>query len=83
MSTIALANAEAPAEMITPNDPATTYSAEEVLKNARTYFKGDELAATTWMNKYALRDAAGHLVEASPADMHRRMAREFARIEAR
>ncbi|MFN9325620.1 MAG: ribonucleotide reductase N-terminal alpha domain-containing protein, partial [Flavobacteriales bacterium] len=55
---------------------------EEVRKNALAYFKGDELAATTWMNKYALRDGDGHLVEASPADMHRRMAREFARIEA-
>jgi ribonucleoside-diphosphate reductase alpha chain len=56
---------------------------EEVRKNALAYFKGDELAATTWMNKYALRDGDGHLVEASPADMHRRMAREFARIEAK
>ena len=56
---------------------------EEALANARAAFLGDELAATTWVNKYALRDAAGHLVEASPADMHRRMAREFARIEAR
>lgn len=83
MSTIAIADVEAPAVMTTPNENLRTYSAEVVLKNALAYFKGDELAATTWMNKYALRDAAGHLVEASPADMHRRMAREFARIEAR
>ena len=39
------------------------------------YFSGDELAASTWMNKYAYRD------EKTPVDMHRRMAKEFARIE--
>lgn len=39
------------------------------------YFKGDELAASTWRNKYA---AEG---EQTPDDMHRRMAKEFARIE--
>jgi len=58
------------------------HTEEVVLANSMAYFKGDELAATTWMNKYALRDAEGRLVEASPVDMHRRMAREFARIEA-
>ena len=57
-------------------------SKHEVLAAALAYFNGDELAATTWMNKYALRDAEGHLLERTPADMHRRMAREFARIEA-
>jgi ribonucleoside-diphosphate reductase alpha chain len=54
---------------------------EPVLSSSMAYFNGDELAATTWMNKYALRDAAGRIVETTPADMHRRMAREFARIE--
>lgn len=39
------------------------------------YFKGDELAASTWRNKYA---AEG---EQTPDDMHWRMAEEFARIE--
>jgi ribonucleoside-diphosphate reductase alpha chain len=67
----------------TPNTKKKTYKQEDVLKNALDYFKGDDLAATTWMNKYALRDADGHLVESSPADMHRRMAKEFARIEAK
>jgi len=50
---------------------------EELLK----YFNGDELAASTWLNKYAKRDKNGEIVEQTPADMHRRMAREFARIE--
>ncbi|MBK9148517.1 MAG: adenosylcobalamin-dependent ribonucleoside-diphosphate reductase [Flavobacteriales bacterium] len=54
---------------------------EEALVAAMAYFHGDELAATTWVNKYALRDPEGRLLERSPADMHRRMAREFARIE--
>jgi ribonucleoside-diphosphate reductase alpha chain len=39
------------------------------------YFKGDELAVSVWQGKYA---ADG---EITPDDMHRRMAKEFARIE--
>ena len=35
------------------------HPSEEVLKNALAYSKGDELAATTWMNKYALRNSDG------------------------
>ena len=53
----------------------------EALAASLAYFHGDELAATTWVNKYALRDVAGHLIEQTPIDMHHRMAREFARIE--
>ena len=60
-----------------------TFTSEEVLAEALTYFHGDDLAATTWLNKYALRNADGRLVERNPADMHRRMAKEFARIETR
>lgn len=45
------------------------------------YFNGDELAASTWLNKYAKRDEQGNIVEHTPADMHKRMAKEFARIE--
>ncbi len=59
----------------------STFTKEEVLARTLTYFEGDELAATTWVNKYALRDGEGKFVEADPSDMHRRMAREFARIE--
>jgi len=69
-------------KQVTTNTP-TTYSKEQVVQQALAYFKGDELAATTWTNKYALRDADGSLIESTPADMHRRMAREFARIEAK
>ena len=47
------------------------------------YFNGDELAANVFLSKYALRDASGNLLENSPRDMHRRLSREFARIEAK
>lgn len=47
------------------------------------YFGGDELAAQVWVNKYALKDSAGDLYEMTPADMHRRLAREVARIESK
>ncbi|MCA0363664.1 MAG: adenosylcobalamin-dependent ribonucleoside-diphosphate reductase [Bacteroidetes bacterium] len=57
------------------------FSESEVLQECLSYFNQDELAATTWMKKYAMRDALGNYVEKSPADMHRRMAGEFARIE--
>ncbi len=57
------------------------YSNEEVLKKATEYFKGDELAANVWMNKYALKDSEGNIYEQTPDDMHWRLAREIARIE--
>src|SRR5690554_946769 len=59
------------------------YSQEEVLKSAIEYFKGDTLAGEVWMKKYALKDAMGNLYEKSPDEMHRRLASEFARIEAK
>lgn len=45
------------------------------------YFNGDEFAASTWQNKYALRDKNGNFIEKTPTDMHHRLAKEFARIE--
>lgn len=54
---------------------------EEALKAATTYFKGDSLAASVWVNKYALKDSSGNIYELSPDDMHRRIAHEIARIE--
>lgn len=52
---------------------------EDLLK----YFNGDELAASTWLNKYAWKDSNGNPLEKTPEDMHKRMALEFARIEAK
>ena len=58
------------------------YTYEQVLEKSISYFNGDELAATTWMNKYAMKNDSGEFVEQSPDDMHKRMAKEFGRIEA-
>ena len=45
------------------------------------YFSGDELATNVFMTKYCLRDKKGNFMEKSPDDMHRRIAKEFARME--
>lgn len=58
-----------------------TYSPDEAFKASVAYFKGDELAARVWVNKYALKDSKGNIFELTPDDMHRRLAREIARIE--
>ncbi|HBB91623.1 MAG TPA: adenosylcobalamin-dependent ribonucleoside-diphosphate reductase [Bacteroidales bacterium] len=60
-----------------------THKLEEAVEASRKYFGGDELAATVWVNKYALKDSQGNIYELSPDDMHRRMAHEIARIEKR
>lgn len=59
-----------------------TYTHEEALKSSLEYFKGDELAASVWIGKYAMKDSFGNLFENNPDEMHRRLAIEFARIEA-
>ncbi|MDO4735534.1 MAG: adenosylcobalamin-dependent ribonucleoside-diphosphate reductase [Bacteroidia bacterium] len=60
-----------------------TYTYPEALVASTQYFKGDELAASVWINKYAMKDSYGNLYEKSPEDMHRRLAKEFARIESK
>lgn len=54
---------------------------EDALAQSKEYFNGNELSAKVFVDKYALRDNDGNLVEATPDDTHRRLAREFARIE--
>ncbi|MBE6188280.1 MAG: adenosylcobalamin-dependent ribonucleoside-diphosphate reductase [Rikenellaceae bacterium] len=48
---------------------------------AKEYFGGDELAATVWVSKYALKDSFGNIYESSPTQMHERIASELERIE--
>lgn len=60
-----------------------TYTYEEALAESKIYFKGDELAASVWINKYAMKDSQGNIYEKSPAEMHQRLADEFARIESK
>ncbi len=57
------------------------YPPEQVREKATAYFKGDELAANVWINKYSLKDSQGNLFELTPDDMHWRLAKEIARIE--
>ena len=59
------------------------YSFEEALSASTVYFKGDEMAAKVWVSKYALKDSYGNIFECSPDDMHRRLAKEIARIETK
>lgn len=58
-------------------------STEDAMRESKDYFGGDELAASVFVNKYALRDNDGNLLESTPTDMHHRLAKEFARIEAK
>jgi len=57
------------------------YSYDEAVKASLEYFKGDELAATVWVNKYALKDSHGSIFELTPDHMHKRLAKELGRIE--
>lgn len=62
--------------------PNKEYSYEEAVARTKEYFKGDDLAATVWVSKYALKDSYGKIYECSPEQMHDRIAGEIARIEA-
>ena len=60
-----------------------TYTYDEAYSASLEYFKGDELAARVWVNKYAVKDSFGAIYEQTPVDMHWRIANEIARIEAK
>jgi len=55
---------------------------ESITKHLNEYFENDELAPDVFM-KYALKDQNDNLIEKSPNDMHRRLSKEFARIESK
>jgi len=59
-----------------------TYTYDEAFEASLEYFGGDDLAAGAFVGKYALSDDTSYY-EKTPADMHRRIAKEFARIEAK
>src|SRR3990167_6353510 len=54
---------------------------EEVYEKSLNYFNGDELASKVFADKYSLGDNNGDYKELTPDDMHKRLAKEFARIE--
>ena len=60
-----------------------TFSYEEAYQSSLNYFDGDDLAAKVWVSKYALKDSDGNIYEENPDDMHKRIAKEIARIEAK
>src|SRR5690606_10066950 len=62
-------------------NPPKTYSQDEAFAASLKYFKNDDLAARVWLNKYALKDSQVNLYELTPNDMHRRIAKELARVE--
>ena len=61
-------------------EKVSTYSREQVVQASLAYFDGDELAADVFV-KYALRDKKLSFLEKTPEEMHRRIAKEFAKIE--
>src|SRR5690625_1048820 len=60
---------------------ARIFTEKEAYQAALEYFNGDDLAARVWVNKYALKDSQGNIYEETPDAMHRRIAKEIARIE--
>ena len=56
-------------------------SFNDAIESSKDYFGGDELSANVFVTKYALSTKEGEILEKTPDDMHRRMAREFSRIE--
>ncbi|MFN0254898.1 adenosylcobalamin-dependent ribonucleoside-diphosphate reductase [Pedobacter ureilyticus] len=60
---------------------SVAYTQDEAYAAALQYFKGDDLAARVWVNKYALKDSSGVLYELDPNDMHKRISSEIARVE--
>ena len=53
----------------------------DAVAESKKYFEGDDLAATVWVSKYALKDSFGNIYERSPREMHQRIAAEIERIE--
>ena len=58
-----------------------TYTKQEVKQATLEYFNGDNLATNVWITKYALKNKKGKLLERTPDDMHKRLAKEFSRVE--
>lgn len=57
------------------------YTYEQVFSASKDYFNGEELAAKCFTDKYALKNQEDQYLELTPDDMHKRLAKEFARIE--
>lgn len=51
------------------------------MQEALYFFKGDEMAARVYLDKYAAKDSEGNVLEPDPRQMLDRIIKEFARIE--
>lgn len=60
-----------------------SYDVSESFDASMVYFDGDELASSVFSGKYSLPDGTGKVLELTPLEMHRRLAKEFARIESK
>ena len=67
--------------MAKPNTTLPEVSYADAVAASKEYFGGDDLAATVWVSKYALKDSYGHIFERTPEDTHHRIAAEIERIE--
>ena len=61
---------------------ASSNNFSQAFEESLSYFHGDELAANVFLTKYALTSKEGEILESTPDAMHKRLAKEFARIEA-
>jgi ribonucleoside-diphosphate reductase alpha chain len=71
--------AEGPGHVV--KDSSNFFTKQQVYTTTLEYFKGDDLATNVWIDKYCLRNKEGKYLELTPDDMHKRLARELARIE--
>lgn len=55
----------------------------DAMEKSLSYFQQDKMAANVFVGKYALKDAKGEILESTPKEMHKRLAKEFARIESK
>ncbi|MGZ5272923.1 MAG: adenosylcobalamin-dependent ribonucleoside-diphosphate reductase [Kaistella sp.] len=60
-----------------------TFTYQDAYQSTLQYFEGDDLATKVWVSKYAVKDSEGNIYEQNPDDMHRRIASEISRIEAK
>jgi len=60
-----------------------TFTYSQVFEASTEYFGGDQFSAKVFVDKYALQDLSGAYLELTPADMHHRLAKEFARVESK
>ncbi|MEG2771841.1 MAG: adenosylcobalamin-dependent ribonucleoside-diphosphate reductase, partial [Alistipes sp.] len=66
---------------ITKSTVPQKVSYNDAVAESKVYFEGDDLAATVWVSKYALKDSFGNIYELSPRQMHERITAEIVRIE--